>query len=89
MSNKFPPMNKVVNFDEQQKQKQQIEMQRQSFIVNTRLRLAETFLNTMLGRPDVDLTANGQAEMLVDYSIEVANTLMIKMGLVVPATNVE
>lgn len=89
MSNKFPPMNKVVNFDEQQKQKQQIEMQRQSFIVNTRLRLAETFLNTMLGRHDVDLTANGQAEMLVDYSIEVANTLMIKMGLVVPATNVE
>lgn len=86
MSNKLPPNFKQTD---QKASAQQHEMQRQSFILNTRLRLAEAFLNTLIGRADVDLTADGQVEALADMSIETANTLMIKLGLVVPATNVE
>lgn len=89
MSNKLPPMNKVVDFNESQKQKQQLELQRQSFIVNTRMRLAETFLNTMIGRLDVDLTADGEGDALIDASIDYANGLMTKLGIVLPVTNVE
>ncbi len=88
-SNKFPTMNKVVNFDEQQKQKQQMELQKASFVANTRLRMAETFLNTLIGRPDVDLTVQGQGELLVDVSVDFANTLMAKLGIVTPPTNIE
>lgn len=89
MSNKFPPLGKVVNFDEQQKQKQQIELQKASFVANTRLRMAETFLNTLIGRSDVDLTVEGQGELLVDVSVDFANTLMMKLGIITPPTNVE
>jgi ribosome assembly protein YihI (activator of Der GTPase) len=89
MSNQLKGMQKVLNLDEQRAQKQQVELQRQSFIVNTRLRLAETFLNTLLGRLDIEIEKNDYKEILPDIAIDYANELMTKLGLVMPATNVE
>lgn len=82
-------MHKIPTMQEQSQQKQQLELQRQSFIVNTRLRLAETFLNTMIGRPDIDLENGNNQPFLTELSIEYANVLMTKLGLVLPTKNVE
>lgn len=89
MSNKLPPMGRILSLDEQRAQKQQLDLQRQSFVVNTRLRLAETFLNTMIGRLDIEVEKHGYIEILTDLSISYSNCLMEKLGLVLPAANVE
>jgi ribosome assembly protein YihI (activator of Der GTPase) len=83
MSNNLPK-GKVFDMDAINKQKQQYELQKQSFVANTRLRLAEMYLNTLIGRLDADLTADGQMEVLVDMSIDYANALMNKLGIVLP-----
>lgn len=89
MSNQFKNMQKIVSLDERQKQKQQIELQRASFVANTRLQLAQTFLNTLLGRPDVEIEKPEFKEVLTDISVEYANCLMGKLGIVLPTTSVE
>lgn len=83
MSNKLPPTFKGID---QEKQAQQIQMNQQAMIFQTRLRLSETFLNTMIGRLDVDLTKADQIDPLCDMSIEFANTLMIKLGMIIIET---
>lgn len=83
MSNKLPPTFKGID---QEKQVQQIAMNQQAMIFQTRLRLSETFLNTMIGRLDVDLTKADQIDPLCDMSIEFANTLMIKLGMIIIET---
>lgn len=82
-------MHTIKTLGETQDQKQQLELSRQSFIVNTRLRMAETFLNTLIGRPDVDIVDEKFKEFLVDMSLDYANLLMTKLGILLPATNVE
>lgn len=88
MSNTLPK-GKVHDLNAISQQKQQMEMQKASFIASTRLQMSQSFLNTLIGRLDVDLTKDGQGEALVDMSVEFSNTLMIKLGLIVPNANVE
>lgn len=78
-------MQKIQTLDERSQQKAQIELQKQSFVVNTRLRLAESFLNSMIGRPDIELEKEGFKEFLTDLSVDYANCLMAKLGIVLPA----
>jgi hypothetical protein len=89
MSNKIHTMQKVQGFDELQAQKKQAELQKASFVVNTRLRLAETFLNTLIGRADVAIEDEKFKEFLTDLSVAYANELMAKLGIVLPVANVE
>lgn len=83
MSNKLPPSFKDTD---QQKQAQQAKMQQQAMVLQTRLRLSENFLNTMIGRVDIDLTDQDLLEPMVNMSIDFANTLMIKLGMIVIET---
>jgi len=82
MSNKLPPMHSIKTMQEQSDQKKQLDLQRQSFIVNTRLRLTENFLNTLLGRLDIEVEKDDYKEILTDIAIGYANTLMNKLGIV-------
>lgn len=86
MSNKFPSMSIVDQMKQKSDQEKQLAMQHQSMILQTRLRLSESFLNTLIGRLDVDLTKADQVDPLCDMSIEFANTLMIKLGMIVIET---
>lgn len=66
----------------------EIEMQKMSFIANTRLQFSTQFLNTMIGRLDFDLTQEDTKSHLIDLSVDYANGLMEKLGMIV-ITNVE
>lgn len=69
-------------------EKAQVELQKQSFIANTRLQLSEKLLNTIVGRPDFDVTAEGAKESAVEMLVDYATQLMLKLGMVV-LTHVE
>lgn len=83
MSNKLPPQFKQQDADAQQRQ---LQAQQHAAIMQTRLNMSQAFLNTLIGRLDVDLGKDNQLEPLVDMSIEFSNTLMIKLGIIVPNT---
>lgn len=72
-------IHKLPNAQEQQ----QIELQKQSFIANTRLRLAETYLNTIIGRPDFDVTLDEAKEIAAEMAVDFSTALMVKLGMVV------
>lgn len=68
---------------QQEEQKNQMELQKASFVANTRLRLTETFLNTLLGRSDVDLTLDETETTLVKLAFDYSNALMLSLGMIV------
>ena len=82
MSNKLG-MSIVDSLKQKSDQEKQIELQKQSFIANTRLRMAETYLNTLLGRVDVDLTDENTKAAIVQMSVDYANELMFSLGITV------
>ena len=63
----------------------QRELQKQSIIVNTRFQLSSTYLNTLIGRPDFDVTEEETKTALIDLSFDYANALMTKLGMITPA----
>lgn len=85
MSNKLPN-GKVLDLNQLNKQNQEMEMQRKAFVANTTFRLAETYLNTLLGRVDVDLADEATKQILVDMSVDYAQGLMFKLGMIVIET---
>lgn len=86
MSNKIHSMQKIQTLDERQQQKAQLELQRQSFVVNTRLQLSQQFLNTFLGRLDIEPENDVFKEALPELAVEYANNLMNKLGIALPPT---
>lgn len=89
MSNQLKGMQKIPTFQETQAQKQQAAAQMQNFIITTRLNLAQSFLNTLLGRLDLEPEKEELKDALPDIAINYADSLMRKLGLVLPAVNVE
>lgn len=84
MSNKIHAMQKIQTLDERQQQKAQLELQRQSFIVNTRLQLSQQFLSTLLARLDIEPENEMFKTALPDLAVDYANALMTKLGIVLP-----
>lgn len=82
MSNKLPN-GKVLDMGAMSQQKQDLDLKRQSFIVNTRLRLAETYLGVLLSRADVNFEQEGMKDALVEMALDYANGLMIAMGITI------
>ena len=82
-------MQKTPDLSQLQQQKAQLELQRQSFVVNTRLQMSQQFLNTLLARMDIEPENAGFKEALLDMALEYANLLMNKQGIVLPKTAVE
>ena len=58
----------------------QIELQKQSFVANTRLQLTGQFLNTIIGRLDVDPT---KVDDNVGMALAYANSMLMAMGIIV------
>ena len=82
-------MQKTPDLSQLQQQKAQLELQRQSFVVNTRLQMSQQFLNTLLARMDIKPENEVFKEALPDLALEYANLLMNKQGIVLPTTAVE
>lgn len=78
MSNLLKNMQKIPDTAELR----QRELQKQSIIVNTRFNLASTFLNTLIGRQDADVTDADNISALTDISVDYANALMTKLGMI-------
>ena len=80
MGNVIKTMQKVPD----QAELRQRELQKQSIIVNTRFQLSSTYLNTLAGRADVDITDPETVSGLVNLSVDLANGLMAKLGMIMP-----
>ena len=72
-------MIKVPSIDDQRK----AQLQKQSFIAQTRLNLATQFLNTMIGRADADINNESTIDALPSLALDYADSLMIKMGMII------
>jgi ribosome assembly protein YihI (activator of Der GTPase) len=71
-------LHKIPTAEEQK----QMDAQKQAAITQTRYNLSSTYLNTLMGRLDTDLTADGMKDALVDISLDYADALLDKLGII-------
>lgn len=77
-------MTKTPDLGQPSQQKAQLELQRQGFVVNTRLQLSQQFLSTLLSRLDIEPENAMFKTALPDLAVDYANALMTKLGIVLP-----
>jgi ribosome assembly protein YihI (activator of Der GTPase) len=71
-------LHKIPTAEEQK----QMDLQKQAALTQTRYNLSSVFLNTLMGRQDADLTADDMREALVDISVDYADALLVKLGII-------
>ncbi len=80
MSNQIKNMHKIASVPDAEELRAR-ELQKQAYVVNTRFQLSQTFLNTMLARPDADLADPENVSALTGIAVDFANELMTRLGL--------